>query len=51
MGGDCGLTTKEARMAGFRPSDGMVLDALLFATEQHDGQVHRSVRQCGSWWT
>ena len=24
-----------------RPSDGMVLDALLFATEQHDGQVRR----------
>ena len=24
-----------------RPTDGMVLDALLFATEQHDGQVRR----------
>ncbi len=25
-----------------RSTDGMVLDALLFATEQHDGQVRRS---------
>ena len=41
MGGNCGLTAKETGMATFKPADGMVLDALLFAVEQHDGQVRR----------